>query len=600
MDRLRTRTALLIPLIGLFAVWTVVSLFILRTIVERQIYAGLASDLAHSVTTYQNLQEERRLMIVRESALMADLPTLKALMTAPDARTIEDGGVEFWKLSGSDLFALFDPAGDLIAAYNRGPAAERSVLESRLQPYLPVQDQTVLLSSHGQIYEVSTQPLMFGDRLKGTPLGYLAVGYAIDEQVAREVSQAAAADVVFAADGKIAVNTLPAALQQDLASQAGQMLKRETGNRRIQLGNEHYLAASVSLSGQAGSSGPPAVLIVLKSIDQATLLLGRVNQWMAALGVLALLVGAFLIFSIARTITRPLAVLVEGTRALGQGNFDYKLSEGGAEEVRELSRAFERMRVQLQTTQKELLDNERLATIGRMARSISHDLRHYLSAIYANAEFMSDARIAQNEREALMLEVQSAIYGMTDLLDSLLLFTHTGRALQLELESIALMIQREASMVRAHPAARDVKISLEGMSTVEAWIDAKKLGRAVFNLLLNACQAARRGSGNPAVTLIVDEDESFIRIGVSDNGPGVPESIRQTMFQPFVSEGKENGIGLGLTLTQQIAEEHGGYVAVGSTETGQTLFTIVLPKSVLLGRKGKADKDSEAAERQLI
>ena len=71
-----------------------------------------------------------------------------------------------------------------------------------------------------------------------------------------------------------------------------------------------------------------------------------------------------MLVSISRTLTRPIETLVEGTRALALGNFDYRLSEDGAEEIRELSRAFERMRIQLQRTQNELLDSERLATIG--------------------------------------------------------------------------------------------------------------------------------------------------------------------------------------------------------------------------------------------
>jgi signal transduction histidine kinase len=288
-----------------------------------------------------------------------------------------------------------------------------------------------------------------------------------------------------------------------------------------------------------------------------------------------------MLVSISRTLTRPIETLVGGTRALAQGNFDYQLSEDGAEEIRELSRAFERMRIQLRRSQKELLDSERLATIGRMASSISHDLRHYLSAMYANAEFMSDGNISQAEREELMLEVQTAVQGMTDLLESLLLFTQTGRALHPELESIALMIQRAASMVRSHPGSRDVKLTLTGLSSLEAWVDSKKLGRAVYNLLLNACQAAKRGSDPPRVTLSLYEDERSIGIRIADNGPGVPTSLRQKIFLPFVSEGRESGIGLGLTLAQQIAQEHGGGIDLDKTNEGETVFTINLPKASL-------------------
>jgi signal transduction histidine kinase len=201
--------------------------------------------------------------------------------------------------------------------------------------------------------------------------------------------------------------------------------------------------------------------------------------------------------------------------------------------------------------------------------------------MYANAEFMSDGSISQSEREELMVEVQTAVQGMTDLLESLLLFTQTGRALHPEQESIALVIQRAVGMVRSHPASRDVKIVLSGLSSLEAWVDSKKLGRAVYNVALNACQAAKRGSGTPRVTLSLYEDEESISIRIADNGPGVAETLRQKIFSPFVSEGRESGIGLGLTLAQQIAQEHGGGIDLSETSEGETLFSINLPKASL-------------------
>ena len=123
-------------------------------------------------------------------------------------------------------------------------------------------------------------------------------------------------------------------------------------------------------------------------------------------------------------------------------------------------------------------------------------------------------------------------------------------------------------MARSHPAARDVRIVVHELASIEAWVDAKKLGRAVYNLVLNACQAARRGKAQSPRHPRVAEDNESIRIEVSDNGPGVAESIRKTMFLPFVSEGKESGVGLGLTLAQQIAQEHGGSIELKETPRG--------------------------------
>jgi signal transduction histidine kinase len=134
-------------------------------------------------------------------------------------------------------------------------------------------------------------------------------------------------------------------------------------------------------------------------------------------------------------------------------------------------------------------------------------------------------------------------------------------------------------MVRSHPAARDVRITVSELSSLTVWVDEQKLGRAVYNILLNACQAARRGQGPAAVSLSLFEDNDAIRIRIADNGPGVPEAIRQTIFLPFVSEGRESGIGLGLTLAQQIAHEHGGNITLSQTADENTVFTITIPKA---------------------
>jgi len=578
MDKLRMRTTLLIPLFALSFGCSLVSLLVIRTIVQQQIKASLASDLQHSVKTYQNLQRQRRELLSRESALLADLPSLKALMTAPDARTIEDGGREFWQVGGSDFFALLDPNGKLIAVYNHGPALTRNRVEQGLEQSLRRPEEPALLALEGRLYEVSTKPLLFGDA--GTQLGYVAVGYAIDEQVAREVSEAAAAEVAFVADGNLIASTLKPELQHQ--AQANRLWGSLDGNRTVRLGGEDYLAASADLStANIENDAAEPTLFVLKSFEQASQLIRQVNRWVLTLGLLTLAIGTILFISISRTLTRPLEVLVEGTRALAQGNFDYKLSEDGVEEIRELSRAFDRMRIELRRTQSELIDSERLATIGRMASSISHDLRHYLSAMYANAEFMSDGAIPQSEREDLLLEVRTAVQGMTDLLDSLLLFTQTGRALHPEYQSIDAVVENAANMVRSHPGSRDVKIILNGLVPFMAWIDARKLGRAVYNLLLNGCQAARRGYGPATTTLSLLEDEKAIYIKIADNGLGVPEAIRQTIFLPFVSEGRESGVGLGLTLAQQIAHEHGGNITLDTTIERHTVFTITLPKDAL-------------------
>ena len=335
-------------------------------------------------------------------------------------------------------------------------------------------------------------------------------------------------------------------------------------------------------------------LVVMKSYRQASSFLARLNRWILGAGLLSFLLSGLLALSISRRVTRPLEILVESARALGKGDFERVLSDEGTAELRELSHTFELMRIELRRSQQELVDSERLATIGSMAASISHDLRHYLSAMYANAEFLSIAETPQLEREELIREVQAAVHGMTDLLDSLLIFSRTGDSITPAYESLAFLMERSVSLVRSHPEARGVKLVLESIESIDAWVDAKKLSRGVFNLLLNACQAAKDGAAAPVVTVSLQETAETICISICDNGPGIPAVIRETVFLPFVSSGKENGVGLGLTLTQHIAQEHGGCVRLEKSGPNGSAFSILLPKQALEDLRKRVETSTQS------
>jgi nitrogen-specific signal transduction histidine kinase len=84
-----------------------------------------------------------------------------------------------------------------------------------------------------------------------------------------------------------------------------------------------------------------------------------------------------------------------------------------------------------------------------------------------------------------------------------------------------------------------------------------------------------------------------IEIKVSDNGRGIPSSVRNTLFEPFVSQGKENGTGLGLTVVQKIIQDHGGEVAVERTSPDGTVFRITLPRPAPGGRIGDTNASEE-------
>jgi signal transduction histidine kinase len=227
----------------------------------------------------------------------------------------------------------------------------------------------------------------------------------------------------------------------------------------------------------------------------------------------------------------------------------------------------------------QLIEAERMSAIGRMTCSISHDMRHSLTAIYANAEFLERHDICASVRADLLLEIQEAVLAMTECIDSLLQFGSSGGKSPLVRARVSLIVEKAVAAVKFHPDGRNVSITAGKFSPAEADIDARNLESALYNLLLNACQAATRSTHVPEVKVDLTEVDEWIHVTILDNGPGIPASVQRTLFDPFVTAGKPNGTGLGLTLARRIAEEHGGSVCVEESNRERTVFTLSLTKN---------------------
>jgi signal transduction histidine kinase len=230
------------------------------------------------------------------------------------------------------------------------------------------------------------------------------------------------------------------------------------------------------------------------------------------------------------------------------------------------------------SAQSQLIEAERMSAIGSMACSISHDLRHSLTAIYANAEFLERHDLCAITRADLLLEIQEAVLAMTERLDSLLQFGRSGQKTRLVRERVSLVVEKAVAAVKFHPDGQKVSLTVGKFPPVQADIDARNLESAIYNLLLNACQAAIRSTHVPEVKVHLTEVDERIYVTILDNGSGIPESIRRTLFDPFVTAGKPNGTGLGLTLARRIAEEHGGSVCLEESNREGTVFTLSLTK----------------------
>ncbi len=551
---------------------TIATILVVRQTVDHQVRAEIAGDLRNSVLTFRTFQQKREVAQGHYAQLLADLPNIKALMTT-NVATIQDVANDIWRDTGSDLMVLADPSGRVMSVNSASREVTAEMTQAELARSSAAEASTYWWLLGGHLYQVFLNPIYSGRPPTRQFLGVLAVGYEINQQVLKDVSSIASSQVMFLYGNSVVASTITPADKPEFVRRLHEVSGPEGLNgRNLQLGNELYLATAVELTPGAQ---PSVYLSVLKSYDVATARFRGLYQTLVALGIAALFLESLLAFAVFRRFTRPLEKLVEGVRALGKGDFSYPLDVHGKDELAEVTASFIHMRDSLQETQRQLLETERLATIGRMASSISHDMRHQLTAIMANSEFLCERNLDAEQAEEFYQEIRAAVGQMADLIDSLLEFSRTRGALSLSFASVEEILQKAIRSVQRHPSAYGVQITLDCEGISDGWFDPKKLERVFYNLLVNSCQATEPGSGEVDVHLRAATDG--LEVTVRDNGKGVPERIRDKIFDPFVSYGKENGTGLGLTIVQKILEDHGGKIVLANSSESGTTFKITIP-----------------------
>jgi signal transduction histidine kinase len=569
--RLRSQlfvTALLI-IIGL----TGSLLFFIRHTVDSEISKQVKDGTDESVRAFESVQRQRELQLSRIGAMLADLPTMKALMSTQHAPTIQDGSGSFWKLAESDLLVLAKPNGSLVALHMTKPGWSAKSAERDLKRSTEAGEDASWWYDDGRLYWVFVHPITSGAGPTIQPLGFLAVGYQVDSAVAQQLSVATGNQIALTTGGTVIASTLP---QRDSAElqrrmQSGAFSAANTSGD-IALETDKYAYSSVLLH---GSSPSPVRCYVMMPLVPVSTFIRRLNYSIYIAGGLAVLFGMILFGFVARTITHPLDNLVAGVKALAAGDFTYSITPRGSTELRELSNSFAQMRGQLLALQKNRIESERIAALARAAGSISHDLRHYLAAVVANAEFLYEADELKLKKDEIYEEIKTAANQMTDLIDSLRELSYQRSAITPTRTRIDQVICRAIEAIHSKPEFREKRIALSTSGEMEGMFDARKLERVFFNLILNACEAAAEFEG--CIEVDAKSNATGFEIRVRDTGHGIPSVIRDSLFDPFVSSGKPNGTGLGLAIVSKIVQDHSGTVSVEQTSESGTTVLVRLP-----------------------
>jgi signal transduction histidine kinase len=538
--------------------------------------ATLEDEVRASFRAYESLWKARGNQLASVSLILSRLPSVRSAFSTGDGATIRDSASEVWdQLSRPEtLFLVCDPNGVVIASVagpeGKGKTAPHmsqiAAVRSAAREFPKQAQGFVTLRDH--LYQIVITPVYVATTQDSALLDVLVAGIAVDSGLAAELKNATGgSDFVFlahGAQGALAASTLDPAAERALVA-AG-----SSAQRQIQLLGSDYLQFMSPLSDVDGNS--VGELRILRSFNGALNQITAVRSRLAVLWLATVLAGIGLTYLLARRLLQPVDELDRAATEIAAGNYNARVPVGGGGEIGRLAQTFNSMSASLSKAREDLIRQERIATIGRLSTSIIHDLRNPLAAIYGGAEMLVDTKLSGAQVERLAANIYRASRQVQNLLQELADVTQ-GRAHAREVCRLREVVIAAYEPLTAAAEARGVTVRIELEDDVELPLDRSPMERVFQNLLSNAIEAMPNGG---SVLVCADRRDSEIVVSVEDTGPGIPSSIAEQLFEPFVTAGKKNGVGLGLALSRKTVVSHGGDLWSDHKEDGAR-FVLRLP-----------------------
>ena len=312
-------------------------------------------------------------------------------------------------------------------------------------------------------------------------------------------------------------------------------------------------------------------LIVKRDCDELYAPLRREMIETVVLALVEIVAVMLVAIAVARSVTRPVRALAQTAQEVSQGVLSARAPVIHADEVSRLAQVFNEMVRRIQEGQQLLVRQERLAALGQLTATVSHELRNPLGTIRTSLFMLRQQLRGKSLDIAPALDRMDRSISRCDaIIADLLDFT---RIRPLERQPTEIDPWLAALLAEYHfPEHISLDCQLNAAATVP--LDRERFRRCMINVLNNACQAINSSKGRVTVTSSFEKEDAVIR--VTDTGCGIPSEQLEKIFEPLFST-KSFGVGLGLPIIRQIVDGHGGRVNVQSEPGQGTTFTLWLP-----------------------
>lgn len=523
---------------------------------------NLQEEVNASLGAYQSLWNSRAEQLQSVSKVLSTMSDVRAAFNTRDEATIRDTAGELWsRISKQDaVFLVTNPEGHVIASLGAREDAFGSDLNvvQEARRHFPKQ-VTGFLVSNGQLFQMVLTPVYVQSVSGQALINILAAGYRVDSNVASSLKQATGgSEFVFALAGNVIASTLP---------NAPQLLPRIEQGERVD-----YATLESPLLDVGGK--PVGKLWVLRSYELATKRVSELQRQIVWIWLIALVTGLLVTSLLARRILRPIAELDRAAAEIAKENYSYRAPETGDDELSRLAHTFNGMSESIRSARAEMIRQERISTIGRLSTSIVHDLRSPLAAIYGGAEMLVDAALSPEQVNRLARNIYRASRQVQELLQELVEVSRGRKSEGTEVCRLDEIVQDAWSLAAAGAERNGVALDLQVPADIEVPMERARVERAILNLMENAIEAMPKGG---KVRVSARREGGAIQMTVQDTGPGVNPAIRSRLFEPFVTAGKKNGLGLGLALSRQTLLDNGGDLWLDPSNNEGAKFCLRLP-----------------------